>query len=69
MSSINIPDKVTSIGSSAFSECSSLKEIVLPYSVNKINTRLFYGCSSLEKVVLHQVYFYNDDSKSRIFGG
>ena len=60
---------MTSIGSSAFSECSSLKEIVLPYSVNKINTRLFYGCSSLEKVVLHQVYFYNDDSKSRIFGG
>ena len=38
---------VTSIGSSAFYGCSSLKTIHLPSTVASIGTKAFYGCSSL----------------------
>ncbi|MBQ7912632.1 MAG: leucine-rich repeat protein [Clostridia bacterium] len=47
-----IPDSVTSIGSSAFSGCSSLTEIVLPDSVTSIGWSAFSGCSSLTEIVL-----------------
>ena len=47
-----IPDSVTSIGSSAFSRCSSLTSIVIPDSVTSIEHWAFENCSSLTSIVI-----------------
>ena len=47
---IVIPNSVTSIGNSAFKNCSSLVNIVIPNSVTAIDSYAFDGCSKLEKV-------------------
>ncbi len=47
-----IPDGVTSIGGSAFSECSSLTSITLPDGVTSIGNSAFYGCSSLTSITI-----------------
>ena len=46
----DIPDSVTSIGSSAFSGCEKLMSIVMPDSVTSIGGRAFYRCESLTDV-------------------
>ena len=45
LTSITIPDSVTSIGDSAFSRCSGLSSIAIPNSVTSIGQSAFYGCS------------------------
>ena len=45
-----IPNSVTSIGSGAFSGCSSLSEIEIPSNVTNIGSFVFAGCSSLRKI-------------------
>ncbi len=47
LTSITIPESVTTIGSSAFKGCSSLTSITIPNSVTSIEDGAFYGCSSL----------------------
>lgn len=47
---VYIPNGVKYIPSSAFKNCSSLKEINLPNSVTEINDDAFYGCKSLVKI-------------------
>ena len=47
LTSIYIPDGVTTIGFSAFSGCSSLTSIYIPSSVTSIESRAFSGCSIL----------------------
>ena len=47
-----IPNSVTSIGSSAFSSCSSLTSITIPNSVTNIGSSAFSGCSSLTSVTI-----------------
>ena len=42
-----IPNSVTSIGNSAFFNCSSLTSIEIPNSVTNIGRYAFYGCSGL----------------------
>ena len=45
--SITIPDSVTSIGTSAFKNCSKLTSITIPDSVTSIGIDAFYNCNSL----------------------
>ncbi len=47
-----IPDNVTSIGSIAFSGCTSLTSIEIPSSVTTIGNRAFYGCTGLTSIVI-----------------
>ena len=47
-----IPDYITSIGDSAFEDCSSLSRVVIPDSVTSIGNRAFNECDSLRSVVI-----------------
>ena len=50
LTSVSIPNSMTSIGSSAFLGCSSLTSIIIPNSVTSIGSSAFYGCRSLTDV-------------------
>ena len=47
-----IPNTVTSIGSSAFSGCSSLTSITIPSGVTSIGSYAFDGCSGLTSITI-----------------
>ncbi len=47
-----IPNSVTSIGDSAFYDCSSLESITIPNSVMSIGYEAFRYCSSLESITI-----------------
>ncbi len=47
---IALPDTITEIGSSAFSNCQELKEIKLPKHLTSIGASAFAGCSSLKTI-------------------
>ena len=48
ITSVVIPDSVTSIGGGAFAYCSALTSVVIPNSVTSIGTGAFYGGNSLQ---------------------
>ena len=50
MTSITIPNGVTSIGTYAFATCTSLTSITIPDSVTSIGTYAFDGCSKLSSI-------------------
>ncbi|MBR7133255.1 MAG: leucine-rich repeat protein [Clostridia bacterium] len=52
LTSITIPDSVTSIGREAFRECSSLTTVTIPDSVISIDYAAFGFCSSLTSVTI-----------------
>jgi hypothetical protein len=52
LTSVIIPDTVTSIGEGAFAECSGLTEIALPDGVTSIRDSAFRGCSGLTEIVI-----------------
>ena len=52
LTSVTIPNSVTSIGSSAFSDCARLTGVVIPDSVTNIGDGAFSGCIKLKSVAL-----------------
>ncbi|MBQ8276511.1 MAG: leucine-rich repeat domain-containing protein, partial [Clostridia bacterium] len=52
ITSIQIPATVTSIGASAFENCTRLYSVSLPSSVSTIGARAFAGCSVLMRIEL-----------------
>ena len=52
LTSITIPNSVTSIGTNTFNGCSGLTSITIPNSVTSIEDYAFFGCSSLTSIYL-----------------
>jgi len=52
ITSVSLPDGLTSIGNYAFRDCSSLTSITIPNSVTSIGGLAFYYCSSLSSVTI-----------------
>jgi len=52
LTSVTIPDRVTSIGSYAFYGCTSLTSVTIGNSVTSIETHAFSGCASLTSVTI-----------------
>ena len=52
LTSITIPDSVTSIGYYAFSGCTGLTNITIPDSVTSIGEGAFAGCTNLETITI-----------------
>ena len=52
LSSITLPESITSIGECAFNGCTSLSSITLPEGITSIGEHAFQGCSSLSSITL-----------------
>jgi hypothetical protein len=52
ITSITIPDSVTSIGNSAFSGCTGLISVTIPDSVTSIGSSAFSGCTGLTSITI-----------------
>jgi len=50
LTSITIPNSVTSIGDYAFSDCTNLTSVTIPTSVTSLGTNAFWHCTSLASV-------------------
>ena len=52
MTKLTLPSSVTSIGESAFQDCSGLTKLTLPNSLTEIGKYAFRGCSGLTELIL-----------------
>ena len=50
LTSVTLPDTVTSIGMGAFARCTSLPSVTIPASVTTLGTSVFEGCTSLSTI-------------------
>lgn len=51
--SINIPDNITAIQRYTFSNCISLKQLVLSKNIKSIEWGAFENCTLLEKIIIY----------------
>ena len=68
LTSVQIPDSVTSIHAGAFRGCSSLAGIVIPKSVTRIGAGAFSGCSALKSIEMKSKYGWELSSGTTIPG-
>ena len=62
LTSVTIPDSVTSIGEDAFRACTRLTSITIPNSVTSIGGFAFYGCSLLKYNEHDNAYYLGNDT-------
>lgn len=48
--SVELPSSLTSIGSAAFNDCTSLQSITIPENVSYLSINAFHGCNSLKYI-------------------
>ena len=60
LTSITIPNSVTSIGNEAFSGCSKLTSVTIPNSVMSIGKEAFEWCSNLTSMIVESNNVYYD---------
>lgn len=56
ITSVTLPDAITSIGEGAFMGCTSLKSVVIPESVTKIAPFAFDGCPDIMVIYKDSIY-------------
>ena len=64
ITSVTIPDTVTSLYNFAFRGCTNLISIEIPDSVTSIDNKVFYGCSSLVSINVEE----NNPNYSSVYG-
>ena len=52
ISSVTVPNSVTSIGDAAFYECKNLTSVILPDGITHIGSQAFYNCEQLKTINL-----------------
>ena len=68
LTSVTIPDTVTTIGTYAFYGCTGLTNLSVPDSVGQIATYAFYGCTGLASITLPENDNYTT-IEARVFYG
>ncbi|MBR5643497.1 MAG: leucine-rich repeat protein [Salinivirgaceae bacterium] len=53
LTSINMPESVTSIGQNAFEGCTGLTSVTIPMSVTSFDQKAFVGCNNITKVTIN----------------
>ena len=65
--SFTIPNSVTSIGDSAFRDCTSLTSVTIPDSVTSIGWHAFYNCDSLTSITVYENNAYYKDIDGNLY--